>query len=383
MNIVGAFIAFLIVATGSICFGKKSIMNGKQYETRYVILAGGSGSRLWPLSNVDKPKQLIPFLDSPTLLEQTIQRITPIARTVNDIIIVTHERYHNEIAKSVNEKIGKIIAEPRACNTAPAVLNAAFELQKEEDPILIILPSDHFIPDEEPFRALLEQACDFVARDNQLAILGARPTRPATGYGYIQVERHMLQAGCHHVLKFHEKPIKEVAQDYLDSGNYFWNMGIVIGRCSTFLKEFKQHSSDMFDDINNSKNLVQAYERFSSISLDCAILEKTKNIVVFPWAYEWHDVGNLKVFLDLHKRFARKKKNQHIVEINGSNNLLSTNKKIVACIGVNNLCVVETDGVLLIANQEDVELVKQVAEKVKDLKLDSLKNIKIKEFECL
>lgn len=355
---------FLLLQQKGICTDKKGIMK-KHHATRFVILAGGSGSRLWPLSSFDKPKQFIPFLDSPTLLELTIKRITPLIHSAQEIVVVTHERYQQAIAQAAGPSIGNIMAEPLARNTGPALLYAVYQLsQNNQDPVVVMLPSDHFIPDQGALLALLTQACDFVAQEPYLAILGARPTRPATGYGYIQAQPNCLSDGCYLVQQFHEKPHEQTAQEYLKAGNYFWNMGIVVGRCSTFLQEFKEHAPAMLQAFTQSDTVKAAYEQMPSISIDVALLEKSSRVVVFPWLYEWYDVGNLHVYLDLHNRFAQQQKNQQLIEIKSNNNVISSPKKIVACIGVNNLCIVETDDALLISTQNDVELVKQVVEQL-------------------
>lgn len=346
---------------GTCTHQEKNIMN-KHNQTKFVILAGGSGSRLWPFSSSDKPKQLIPFLDSSTLLEQTIKRITPLITANKDIMVVTHERYKDPIQEVVGKNIGNILTEPLIRNTAPAVLQAVCHLSKDEDPVIAILPSDHFIPDQGHFLALLTKMIDLVAEEPYLAILGAHPTHPATGYGYIQSEPNHAVKEYLKVQQFHEKPNEKTAQQYIDAKNYFWNMGIVVGRCSTFLQEFKEHAPNLLQIVLREGSMEAAYKKLPSISLDVAILEKSNRVVVFPWAYEWYDVGSIQTFLELHKRFAPAQIHQQVIAINAGNNLISSNKKVVACVGVSDICVVETDDALLIVNRKDVESVRSVSE---------------------
>lgn len=191
------------------------------------------------------------------------------------------------------------------------------------------------------------------------------PTHPATGYGYIQAG-DQITPGCFKVQQFHEKPNQTAAQKYLEAGNYFWNMGIVVGKVSTFVQEFKAHAPELFETIMHATDIHAAYEQITPVSIDVAMLEKCKNIVVLPWAHEWYDVGNIHLFLELNRRYTPQN-NQNVISINASNNLVSS-KKTVACVGVHDLCIVETDNELLIVAQKDVELVKKVVESIEKQK---------------
>ncbi|MBS1987803.1 mannose-1-phosphate guanylyltransferase [Candidatus Dependentiae bacterium] len=337
----------------------------KKLKTYFVILAGGSGARLWPLSSPDRPKQLIPFLNETSLLEQTVDRITPLTQGPEDIIVVTHERYEDAVMQVVGDSVGAVFAEPASRNTAPALMAVlAYLAELEDDALVVVLPSDHFIPDTGKFLTECLNALDIIADQESLAIFGAQPTFSATGYGYIQGEQQ-VKSGFVKVTKFHEKPDQKTAQVYLDQGNYFWNMGIIMGKLSSFLQEYEQHAPDLYHALMLEQDIATAYEKIASISLDVAVLEKSKNVIVFPWTSAWHDVGNMQTFLELEQRYGSSKSSR-VITVDSLNNIICSSKKIVACVGVSDICLVETDDTLLIVAKKDIELVKKVVEQLEE-----------------
>ncbi len=337
----------------------------KKLKTYFVILAGGSGARLWPLSSPDRPKQLIPFLNETSLLEQTINRITPLTQGPEDIIVVTHERYEDAVMDIVGDSVGAIFAEPASRNTGPATMAVlAYLAELEDDALIVVLPSDHFIPDAGKFLSECLHILDVIADRDCLAIFGAKPTFPATGYGYIQADLQG-ESGFQKVKQFHEKPSQNIAQGYLEQENYFWNMGIIIGKLSTFLHEYQQHAPDLYHALMLESDIVTAYEKITSVSLDVAVLEKSQNIVVFPWNSAWHDVGNMQTFLELEQRYGSSKSSR-IITVDSLNNIICSSKKIVACVGVSDICLVETDDTLLIVAKKDIEMVKKVVEQLEE-----------------
>lgn len=335
----------------------------KDNKTFFTILAGGTGSRLWPLSSVQRPKQLIPFLGNSSLLEQTVARISPLTSSKEDVVVVTHRLYAQIISDELVHQVGAVIAEPYSRNTFPALLNALMFLRNhtDDDPILAILPADHFIPDQGNFVMALATMQDLVAQQPVLAVLGAFPTHPATGYGYIQYDEQSRNNDYKKVLKFHEKPDAQTAQHYLTTGNYLWNMGIVVGRLSTFWQESMRHMPHLVQLFESACDMQTAYEQVPTVSLDVALLEKSDRVVVFSWNYEWYDVGNIQTYVELHKRY-NKNAGQQVININSDNTLILSKKKVIACVGVDNICIVETDDALLIVNQADVEQVRSVVE---------------------
>lgn len=317
-----------------------------------VILAGGNGERLWPLSRQNKPKQLIPLADQETLLEQAITRTKTIVNPENTWVI-TLQQYAPAIREILGTKIGTIIVEPIARNTAAAILLSCFEIIKK-DPLAIVLflPADHIITPEKTFKEFLNHAIDYAQQTDTITLFGLKPSYPATGYGYIEYDAHEDQAPFS-IKKFHEKPVLEVAQEYLKNPAILWNIGIFCAKASTFITQFTLHAPEIFNAVYDYTHGNKPYSAVQATSIDYAVLQKSNNLAVLPVNFSWYDVGNLTTFLSLQK-------NQHadnVVSVHAQNNLVSA-KKLVALIGVENLCVIETDDVLLIARQDQTEKVR-------------------------
>lgn len=329
----------------------------------YVILAGGNGERLWPLSKRDAPKQIIPFLGDSSLLEQTIDRITSLIKTGDEIWVITTQAQQERIAQKIGNRVHKILAEPVARNTGPAILLACLQAQQtKQDCIFVVLPSDHFIPDKHVFCQNLVQAIEYARIHDDIALFGLVPTYPATGYGYIQAACKHEQGDCYHVARFHEKPDRDRAQVYIEQRDMFWNIGIFVGLASVFIREFVLLAPHLYDSVFTALYDETNYQHTESISIDYAILEKSVHTVVFPVQFEWYDVGNLYTFLLLNARFAPQ---GPVISFHGQDNMASSSKKLVACIGVSDLCIIETDDVLLIAKKDMVEDVKALLATIK------------------
>lgn len=334
------------------------------------ILAGGSGERLWPLSTKEKPKQLVPFLNNQSLLAQTLERVYGITHQWETICIVTHQQQEALIKASVGEKVGFILSEPCGRNTGPAILLACHEIFKRDpEAIVIFLPADHFIPQPATFYMVMQRVLNFLQEHKKIAVLGVKPTFSATGYGYIQAALTLeleSEREARAVLKFHEKPDYSSAQSYLNRTDMFWNAGIFAAQVSVFLHEFKKHAPYLFASMDRYVNQEISYSELPLLSIDYAVMEKTDQAVVFVTDFEWYDVGNVPMFLSLQKAYAPPQ-GACVVSIDGSNNLVSSSKKIVACVGVSDLCIVETDDVLLIVNKDKGELVKKILDKVPEV----------------
>lgn len=331
------------------------------HNTHFVILAGGSGQRLWPLSTKNCPKHLIPFIGQQSLLQQTINRILPLTPSHKNIWIITNDYQLNKIKDHVNHEIN-IISEPAARNTAPAILFTCHKIKNvDKDAMIVILPADHFIPDQQKFLCDLNDICDFVKNSNKIATIGIKPRYPATGYGYIQAGRN-IDKNVYAVEKFHEKPSLEKACEYINQNNMFWNGGIFLGKLNTFMNEFETNAQQLSNDMNKFFDGKLDYQNLENVSIDYAIMEKSSNIVVIPTTFEWSDVGNLSVFLSLQQKYQKIESN--IINIDGQNNLVNSNKKIIVFIGLSDLCVVETDNVILISKKDSVENVKKALTQV-------------------
>jgi len=340
----------------------------------FIILCGGSGTRLWPLSRKNRPKQLLPFLNNKCLLEQTIDRITTIAKSKNHIGIITTQEQRSLIPETICNKIGFTLAEPTPQNTGPAILYSCLDIEKkDEKAIAVFLAADHFIPDTKQYCKYLQKAIEYATITKKIVTLGLMPTFPATGYGYIQAATatHVKAGIPYKVAKFHEKPDLEKAQEYVNRGDMFWNLGMFVGQVSSFLEEYNIHAPKMLSDVSDHVLIGKNYANAPSLSIDYALMEKSENISVIPCDFEWNDVGNLDLFLNIQQKNCECKQ-EKIISINGQNNIAKTKKKLVSFIGVDDLCVIEDEDVIVVAKRNEIERVKEILPVIKKEKIDTL-----------
>lgn len=339
-------------------------------KTYLGILAGGSGERLWPLSTKQRPKQLIPFINGKSLFSLTVSRLSG---CVSDqkLFVVAISDLSDALQKEAGDAVSFYIQEPASRNTAPAILLSSLKLY-EQDPESVIgfFPADHFIPDTKAFQKIITQAIDHAKKNDVIVTIGLQPTYPATGYGYIQADKQKRVNTWYPALQFCEKPELQRAQNYVERGDMFWNAGMFLAKTKVFLEEFQLHSPLLWDAMQRYFKGDLAYAEIAKIAVDYAIMEKSKRMVIFPAQFEWYDVGNMTVFLKLKNQFNGI--SSQVINIQGSNNLVETRKKIVACVGVSNLCIIETDDELLILSQEHAESVRQIS-------VELSKKIEIKE----
>lgn len=326
-------------------------------KRRFIILAGGSGQRLWPLSTAKRPKPLIPFLSDATLLEQTIDRLAPLQVTKDELVIVTQKQHTASVYEVVQDRVATIISEPCGRNTAPALLYALLSMaQLPSDTIIVILPADHFIPDETLFSQVLARAIEYTTANDQLALIGVKPTRPDTGYGYIAVKPG--EAIPLTVARFHEKPDQTTAQRYQQQNNVYWNSGMCVASKQTLWNAFLLHQPLLIDAMAAVGIDASDYADLPARSFDHAILEKSINTVLFPFEGEWYDIGTLETFLMLEQQYGRR---CPAVEIEGSGNIVRSSKQVVL-FGVNDLCIVETDTALLVTPRSNTEKLRVIHE---------------------
>ncbi|KKP36077.1 MAG: Mannose-1-phosphate guanylyltransferase/mannose-6-phosphate isomerase [candidate division TM6 bacterium GW2011_GWF2_32_72] len=320
-----------------------------------VILAGGCGSRLWPLSTKENPKQLLSLGSGSTMLEDTIFRAEGVVAKEN-IWIVTTKDYASQIKSCVGSKVGNILEEPCSRNTAAAIAFSCFEISKiNKNAIVLFMPADHFISPKEKFVEFVVHAVDAAQTNNTINLFGIRPTSAATGYGYIEYALDSKEMPTK-VIKFHEKPEAKVAEEYLAKNNMLWNSGIFCAKTSVFLDELKVHAKNVWQSTYNFVSENLDYELIPNQSIDVAVMEKSQRVSVLPVDFVWQDVGNLNTFLKIRRMLDGNTTN--VVEIGSNNNLVDVKKKKVALLNVRNLCVVETDDYLLIACQDSIENVK-------------------------
>lgn len=336
-----------------------------------VILAGGVGERLWPLSRQHKPKQFLEIQDNQTLLDQAIQRVAALAETKN-IYVSINKQHEPTLMNFFSNKIGGVIVEPGSRNTGPAILLCCMEIYKKDpEAIIIFLPSDPFIPvdDNHKFKLALKEAIKFVQDNDHITLLGVQPTFPATGYGYIEFDDGGYKKP-YPIKKFHEKPSLDNAQKYMESKKMLWNIGMFCGKASVFMDEYRKLAPEIYQGVTDYLLGISEYALIKSESIDYAIMEKSHRINVLPVDFSWCDVGNIEVFLTI-KDQAGSLDATHTLQHESKNNIVDVPKKLVALVGVEDLCVVETDEVLMIIKKGEAEKVRNI---VKQLKEQGLNN---------
>lgn len=327
-----------------------------------VILAGGSGTRFWPLSRRRRPKQLLELLGRGTLLERTVTRLKG-AVPLERVYVFTSELLRPEVTRALpGLRREQVIAEPAARNTAPAIGLAAHELlRRDPEAVMAVLPSDHLIEKPQAFREVLRATCVWAATEGRSLTIGFRPTRPETGYGYIRRGRLAGRAAgqrIYQVKRFTEKPPYPTARRHLASGSYLWNGGMFVWRASTFLRNlelFKPGMARALEKIARAggvrarKTLARLYPRLEKISVDYAVMEKAREVYVLPADLEWSDVGSWDVVHELSPRDREGNvRPAASLAYQSRRNLIISPRKFVVAVGVEDLVVVETDNALLV-----------------------------------
>lgn len=343
-------------------------------------MAGGIGSRFWPISRKNLPKQFIDVLGTgKTLIQQTFERFEQLVPCEN-IFVITNKEYV-PLVKAQLPKMwdSRIIAEPAIRNTAPCVAYASFVLREiSSDANVIVAPSDHLITNEKEFLLAMKSCLHHAAKAKNLITLGIKPTRPDTGYGYIQFNQQKQNEGFCEVKTFTEKPSLEIAQTFLESGEFLWNAGIFAWNLSLILEKFEKYIPEVyqsFAEVNFSKStgelqkdIEQAYGVCPSISLDYGIMEKDDSVVVLPASFGWNDLGTWKSLWDVSEK--DELDNVHIghniLYYKSNNNLVfNASKKLVIASGIQNLVIVDSDDVLMIMDKEREQELRNI---VSDLK---------------
>ena len=348
-------------------------MNNNNYA---VIMAGGIGSRFWPMSKESRPKQFIDILGTgETLIQQTFRRLSKICPKEN-ILIVTNKNYKElclEQLKDVNKN--NILCEPTMRNTAPCIAYAAFKIySKNEDANMIVAPSDHLITNEDEFVKVVNDGMRMTAKYDILLTIGIQPSRPDTGYGYIQSSNSKLEGNpiIKKVRKFTEKPNQELALQFLDSGDFLWNSGIFIWSAKTIIKSFRKHLRniyDIFEEGNSFYNtkkensyIDRIFPACNNISIDYGVMEKSDSVYVSPADLGWSDLGtwsSLYTYLDLDKNQNAVQGNNVFVYDSGNNIVKIPDEKLVVLQGLNGYIIVENDGILLVCKKEDEQQIKE------------------------
>lgn len=342
-----------------------------------VIMAGGVGSRFWPRSKERKPKQLIRIVGENTMIQDTVKRLEGLVDHKN-IIIIT-----NKVQKlRVKEQLPQIppeniIDEPFGKNTAAAIgLASIIVKSKNPDAVTVTLPSDHLIKDDEEFRKCLLGAAEFADKSKGLVTIGVTPTRPETGYGYIQFDEKGIDKNIYKVLTFAEKPNLSTARQFMESGDFLWNAGIFVWRVDAILEEIKKYLPDLHEGLEKieesvgtddfERQLVHVYGQLKSISIDYGVMEKSESVYLTKADFYWNDVGNWEAVYEVSKK--NEDGNAIVGDVyteNTFDSYIFSPRKFSAVIGVANLVVINTNDALLVCHRNNAQDVRQVVDHLK------------------
>jgi len=346
-------------------------MNKNYYA---ILMAGGVGSRFWPVSTAAFPKQFHDMLGAgDTLIQKTFSRLSKLI-PVENILILTNEKYNDIVLEQLPMvKQEQVLLEPAMRNTAPCILYAALKIQKQNpDAIMVVAPSDHWIEQEDVFAQNLQQCFDFCEKENALMTLGIQPTFPNTGFGYIEFDKTDTNP-IKKVNQFREKPDYETAKMFLDSGNFLWNGGIFIWSAKSVTQAFEQFQPAMnelfrkgWDSYNTASEkafIDSNYASAENVSIDYAIMENAKNVYVLPATFDWNDLGT---WGSLHEKLGKDDNNNAVVNArvileNASNNIIRTDaKKLIVIDGLDDYIIVDREDVLLIYPKSKEQDIKRI-----------------------
>lgn len=342
-----------------------------------ILLSGGSGTRLWPLSRTKLPKQFVRLFDNQSLFQKTLERNSLLCHTT--LIVTSTEQYFlavDQLQELEKTQHTKFLLEPVGRNTAPAIALACLTLKPED--VVFVTTSDHIVKDQAAYEIAVNQAKQ-LAEQGYLVTFGIQPTYPETGFGYIE-------ANGNNVISFKEKPDTETAQSYIKQGNYYWNSGMFCFKASTFLEELKQHSSDIYQacleaveqlDIKNITLKIEQPQMLAipEDSIDYAVMEKSDKVKVIPCNMGWSDLGSFDALYDETKTngqpnavVLRGQNAQQPISINSQNNLIVARDRQIALIDVEDLLIIDTSDAILISKKDSSQKVKQVVATIKKTK---------------
>ncbi|HSB07102.1 MAG TPA: mannose-1-phosphate guanylyltransferase/mannose-6-phosphate isomerase [Thermodesulfobacteriota bacterium] len=366
-----------------------------------IILAGGSGTRFWPLSRETCPKQMLQIVGEDTLLRQTIKRIQDFVPPKNIWIVTTEDkaediRFHLDPLGPVAKEI-QFISEPLGRNTAPAIgLAAVYLHQLSPESVMMVMPSDHAIPDRERFLGDLRLAIQGASEDH-LVTFGIKPTRPETGYGYIKVKKHLKEelSGILKVDRFLEKPDVQRAKSFLSKQGYFWNSGIFVWKTSKLLSELQKHLPSLYETLEEVESLLFVrgdpgkesqsnkpikpekqdqrsalcalqYAKLEPISIDYGVMERSKDVWMVPATFRWSDLGSWAALDEIVERDqAGNILRGNSVDIESQNSIIFSDKRLVATIGLKDMVVVDTADATLVTPKERTQEVRKIVEALK------------------
>jgi mannose-1-phosphate guanylyltransferase len=352
-------------------------MKNKNYYA--ILMAGGVGSRFWPVSTQNFPKQFHDMLGTgDTLIQKTFNRLAKLIPEEN-IFILTNERYNDLVFEQLPGITKRqVVLEPAMRNTAPCILYASLKIQKEnKDAVMIVAPSDHWIEDEAAFTSNVKTAFDYCENNSALMTLGITPTFPNTGYGYIEYDKSSTTE-IKSVNQFREKPDYETAQSFLNQGNFLWNAGIFMWSVKTVVSAFKQNQPELYQLFESGYNIYNTefeddfirenYAKAENISVDYALMEKSDNVYVIPATFDWNDLGTWGSLYDKLEKDNNSNavvNSKTLLEDASGNMIRSKEGKIIVVDGLKDYIIVDKDEVLLIFPKAKEQDIKKVLQNVK------------------
>ncbi|MEW6510324.1 MAG: mannose-1-phosphate guanylyltransferase [Bacteroidota bacterium] len=352
-------------------------------KTCAVIMAGGVGTRFWPRSREKYPKHLLQIIGKDTMIQSTVKRLAPMV-TPEDLFVVTNRLQKSQVIKQIpHVPEENIILEPVGRNTAPCIGLAALHVQRlDPDAVMVVLPADHIIRDEEEFRRVLQLAVETARTSKSLLTIGIPPTHPETGYGYIQFvseeekENPFFGQGVRRVKTFAEKPNRETAMQFLASGDFLWNSGMFVWKVDAILNEIERCLPDLYRELikisgeigtaRYQQSVDTAYGMIRGISIDYGVMEKAQRVFVIPGSFGWNDLGSWdEVYRVSGKDDSGNSVTGKVIQKDTRNSYIYSPEKVVATIGVEDLIIVNTDDALLICRRGRSQDVKEVSDYLK------------------
>lgn len=352
-----------------------------------LIMAGGVGARFWPKSRLKTPKHLLTIVNEKTMLENTIARLDQLIDRKDCYIITNKEQKDNILDNIKDFREENIISEPYGKNTAAAIGYGAVKLLlKDPDAVMVVLPADHFIKNPKMFCNVISEAVEYCKNEPEALItIGIEPTHPETGYGYIQIGGE-VKKGVYEVKSFAEKPNFDTAVRFLESGDFYWNSGMFIWKAETILKNIQKYLPDLYENLMDLKKAVinndsyavieRIYSEMRSISIDYGVMESAENVKVLLGNFGWSDVGS---WFEIYRLKEKDEKSNVVdcdkfISIDTEGCLISSDnkEKLITCIGLNDLAVIDTKDSLLITPLSRSQDVKELVEKIKANKLNNV-----------
>jgi mannose-1-phosphate guanylyltransferase len=349
-----------------------------------VIMAGGVGSRFWPRSKQKKPKQLIKIFGENSMIQDTVDRLNGLVKKENIFVITNQAQKESVIEQLSDISSENIIAEPFGKNTAACIGLASILIHKKcKDAVTIILPADHLIKDPAGFRETIKKAANFAFSSDSLVTIGIKPTRPETGYGYIQFIDDQVADSIYKVQTFAEKPNLSTAKRFVEAGDFLWNSGMFIWKTESILKEISIHLPELYEGLliidkaidteSFNEVLTNVYGQLINVSIDYGIMEKSSKVFLTKGDFSWSDVGSWEEVYQLSEK--NNERNAQIGDVyteNTTESYIFSPRKFTAVVGLENVIVIDTKDALLICNRENAQDVKHVVDYLKMNNKDDL-----------